>query len=357
MIEQLIGTFAVLLRHILLVGLLLLLAVGCSDDPTPFERFESENVALTKLPRRQGDLKFLVLGDWGRRGRYFQDEVAETMGKVAGEINADFIVTTGDNFYPSGVASVWDSHWQQSFEYVYTAPSLDIPWYATLGNHDHRGTVQAQIDYTEHSDRWNMPGRYYAITQTLDDTTRIQFIFLDTVALYLLRNEVEGVEIPDSEGRRQLGWLDSTLTASTADWRIVAGHHPLYSAGDHGGSRTMQRLLEPIFQKHGVQMYFAGHDHDLQHLRVGEIDYFVSGGGSALRATGTSENALFAMTRPGFLVMSIAEEQALAQFVDHQGHILYGSVIERSLPAADSLAVPLPIPEAAPAAAVGALQP
>ena len=33
----------------------------------------------------------------------------------------------------------------------------------------------------------------------------------------------------------QLVWLEATLAASKADWLIVAGHFPVYSAGREGG--------------------------------------------------------------------------------------------------------------------------
>lgn len=43
---------------------------------------------------------------------------------------------------------------QDTFESVYTAKSLKVPWYVLAGNHDHAGSVKAQIDYSHVSDRW-----------------------------------------------------------------------------------------------------------------------------------------------------------------------------------------------------------
>ena len=82
------------------------------------------------------------------------------MGIACGQANAAFVISVGDNFYENGVASLQDPHWQQSFEHVYAAKSLQVPWYVVLGNHDYRGNVDAQLDYGKTHPRWNMPARY-----------------------------------------------------------------------------------------------------------------------------------------------------------------------------------------------------
>jgi len=81
-------------------------------------------------------ISFLAVGDWGRDGAFHQAEVAARMGETATALYADFVISVGDNFYEDGVASVDDPKWKTSFEDVYTAPSLQIPWYVALGNHD-----------------------------------------------------------------------------------------------------------------------------------------------------------------------------------------------------------------------------
>jgi hypothetical protein len=312
-----------------------LLLTGChSVDPDPFTPFVSENVMLTKLPEEEGQLKFLVLGDWGRRGTERQRNVAEQMARVAEKVGAKFVFTTGDNFYNSGVDDVRDSHWRQSFENVYTQPSLQIPWYPALGNHDYRGSVRAQIEYSERSDRWKMPAPYYTFVEDLGNGESVRFIILDTLPLYRTRfNEIKGEgDAHQREAMEQLAWLDSTLAASESDWNLVFGHHPIYSAGAvHGDTDHFIDGLKPILVKHGVQAYFAGHDHSLQHLEdEGEdLEYFVSGAGAKLSGTESHPRAAFMTSRPGFALVALAPEQMLVQFIDSDGNILYGDVLER----------------------------
>lgn len=57
------------------------------------------------------------------------------MGRAAARSNATFVLSTGDNFYKYGVADLADPQWLSSFEAVYTAPALQVSWYAVLGNH------------------------------------------------------------------------------------------------------------------------------------------------------------------------------------------------------------------------------
>ena len=54
-----------------------------------------------------------------------------------------------------GVKSADDKKFNEIFEEVYKGNELlNTPWFHILGNHDHYGNPQAQIDYTANSNRW-----------------------------------------------------------------------------------------------------------------------------------------------------------------------------------------------------------
>ncbi|KAL0380270.1 UNVERIFIED_CONTAM: Purple acid phosphatase 3 [Sesamum angustifolium] len=48
--------------------------------------------------RGDGTLRFLVVGDWGRKGEFNQSQVAFQMGRIGEELDIDFVVSTGDNW-------------------------------------------------------------------------------------------------------------------------------------------------------------------------------------------------------------------------------------------------------------------
>lgn len=51
------------------------------------------------------------------------------MGIIGEKLDVDFIISTGDNFYEDGLTGVDDPAFNESFTKIYTAPSLQKPWY------------------------------------------------------------------------------------------------------------------------------------------------------------------------------------------------------------------------------------
>lgn len=108
------------------------------------------------------------------------------MGKYATANDVRHVVMLGDNFYSYGIqTNSSDCRFKKTFEDIYDAASLqDIPFYVIAGNHDHRGNVTAQIEYTQRSQRWEFPDWYYTWTDTFEDNRKevsVQFILYDSV--------------------------------------------------------------------------------------------------------------------------------------------------------------------------------
>jgi tartrate-resistant acid phosphatase type 5 len=276
---------------------------------------------------------FLVLGDWGRRGQFLQRETGKQMGITAEEMNARFIITTGDNFYPSGVESVEDSHWKASFEDVYTHHGTQVPWYVVLGNHDYEGNVEAQIAYSKKSYRWNMPDRYYAFEKSIDEGVKALFVMIDTNPLMsqYYGSAKHSKAMAGQDSIRQKVWIDSVLQASKARWKFVVGHHMVFTSGKRVNmEKDLQRQLKPLLDKHKVDAYFAGHEHDLQHQKPpGHVHYFISGAGSELRPTGQIPITRFSASTNGFMLVSLTRSQMKVQVIDLYGNVIYRTTINK----------------------------
>lgn len=301
--------------------------------------------AVTAVPRvwgaassGSGTLDFLVVGDWGRDGTDHQREVAIQMGKHATRTRSRCVMSVGDNFYDDGVASATDPQWRTSFEDVYTADSLQVPWYVALGNHDYRGVPQAQLEYAKASPRWRMPERYYKVPGAEVDAPQVDLFFIDTSPLvHKYREKVDSViadNVASQDINAQLSWLDTQLGQSNAPWKLVIGHHTIYSGGSgHGDTPETVELIEPLLRKHGVQAYIHGHDHDLQHIRRAGIHYFCCGAGSESRPVQPVTGTLFCRAISGFAAFQVSADSLSVEFRDFTGARLYSSTIPRVKPA------------------------
>jgi acid phosphatase len=278
-------------------------------------------------------LNFLLVGDWGRMGDKDQQIVADQMAVAAKAADAKLVISVGDNFYEDGVASVDDPHWQGSFEKVYAAPSLQVPWWAVLGNHDYHGNCDAQIAYHEKNPRWNMPARYFARTEKIDAQAAVDFFFLDTTPMATAVDDlaVRPEKVKSQDIAAQIAWLDAALAASTAPWKIVIGHHPVYSGGIHGDTPYLIQHVLPLLEKHRVPAYFNGHDHDLQHLQTGNVNLFCTGGGSKPRDfVLPTRHSKFGRGTAGFIAASLDSEKLEVRMIDEKGRQLYSVNVPRA---------------------------
>lgn len=265
-------------------------------------------------------LEFMAVGDTGT-GSDGQEIMAASMRSYALRNPVDFVLLLGDNFYDDGVDSITDHEFQTTFEEMYDPVVLNMPFYVVLGNHDYRGDIQAQLQYSEISDRWTMPGFYYRFAMEGDTEGEIlaEFFAINTTPI----EDRENTAI-------QLEWLEQALSASTARWKIVWGHHTVYSNGSHGDSPAMQAAVEPLLLNYGVDLYLCGHDHDMQLLQpVGGVHYAISGAGSSPRETRCEENTIYASSLLGFMSFRVSADEMVIFVVRDKGIIDFTYVINK----------------------------
>ena len=76
-----------------------------ANEPIIYKDALYQQQKIAKLTTLPDSLNFMVIGDWGHNGHFYQKEVAHQLEIAMYQTDADFIVSTGDNFYPNGVAS------------------------------------------------------------------------------------------------------------------------------------------------------------------------------------------------------------------------------------------------------------
>jgi hypothetical protein len=207
----------------------------------------------------------------------------------------DFAVMLGDNIYPEGATAGADGRddaerFRKIFEEPYSALAANAPdfrIYVALGNHDwktSREGAMAQVRFHEQTRPFYMDGIRYRVAPT-GDPREVEVFVLDTHVLlsaYSIPDdaldddgrEVDSGEIDETEPwaaprtedeRRMAEWLEESLASSPARWKIVIGHHPLWSSAGSKfqQARMMRRLILPALCRH-ADMYLAGHEHTLE---------------------------------------------------------------------------------------------
>jgi len=215
-------------------------------------------IAMRSL-EAQPSVRLAAVGDVGT-GSAEEWKVASQVASVAGSDPFDALILLGDNVYPDGNAERLEATVFEPFAPVLEA-GTDL--LAVLGNHD-EGYAAEQVQAL------GMHGRWYS-TQ------------IDSV-LFI------GLDSTDTDNPEQSAWLERTLGEATADWIIVGLHHPPFSAGTHGSDEDARDVFVPVFERYGVDVVLAGHDHDYQRsVPIGGVTYVVSGAGAKVRDTGTAD--------------------------------------------------------------------
>ena len=311
------------MRTLLILLTLLLSACAATGHHRVIDQ---QPIPAFQIPARQANVRYLdffALGDTGT-GDPNQQKVAAAMAQQARLTPPAFALLLGDNFYEFGISSAQAQEWQSKFETVYNAPELQVPFYAVLGNHDYLGNAEAEVLYTNQQpqSRWKMPTRYYHFTQSLGDGQQVIFVALDTEPL--------ANSLVDSS--QQLAWLRQTLAASDAHWKIVYGHHPIYSGGQHGNNARLIENLQPILNQYGVDLYLSGHDHDQQMLAPQQnLHFVVSGAGSKSRDVRWQSNTRYAATNLGFTHFRVSADELVVSFYTGAAKLDFAHTISKPL--------------------------
>ncbi|RZK37377.1 MAG: acid phosphatase [Pedobacter sp.] len=300
----------------------------------------SEAISATKtITNDPAALNFIAMGDWGRNGADHQKQVAKQMGLTATAVKAQFIISTGDNFYPSGVISAQDPSFKYSFEDIYTDFSLQWDWYVILGNHDYKSNPDAQVAYSKISRRWKMPARYFAkkfpINGDLENQVLVAFIDTNPLIPEFYKNAEYGPNVKGQDTTAQKRWLSKTLADQdpAIKWKIVVGHHPMYTAGsrtDGYDTKAIRSTLKPVLDKYGVDVYLTGHEHSLQYIKPeGKTHHFITGAASEKTPVKLIPDAQMVASEYGFMLFSVNKNELRVQVINDEGYAVYNTVIKK----------------------------
>lgn len=220
----------------------------------------------------EADAHFAVIGDYGIAG-----PAESAVAALVESWQPDFIVTVGDNNYPSGAMATIDTNigqYYHDFIYPYVGTfgsgAAVNAFFPVPGNHDWIDgpppSLQPYLDYFTLPMNPSGNERYYDFVRG-----SVHFFMLDSDPY-----EPDGY----TETSTQALWLQNALAASASPWNIVLLHHAPYSSGSVHGSTPE---LQWPYQAWGADAVLAGHEHTYERIIRNSFPYFVNGLGGAAR--------------------------------------------------------------------------
>ena len=257
------------------------------------------------LPDKKDAVRFAVIGDSGTGGRP-QYEIAALMSSARKQFPFEFVLMLGDNIYGSKTPADFKRKFEDPYHSLLQA---NVKFYASLGNHDE--TVERYYK------PFNMNGKlFYSFKRGNSEFFALDSSYMD---------------------REQLDWLTKSLTDSHAEWKICFFHKPLYSDGrTHGPDHDLRKRIEPLLDRNGVSVVFAGHDHVYERLKPQNgILYFVVGNSGQLRFHNlrrSPETAVGFDTDRTFALVEIAGDELYYQVIAGAGETVDSGEIPAETP-------------------------
>jgi len=221
-------------------------------------------------------LQWMATADSGS-GDANQRAVGSAMAALNRRQPVDLVIMGGDNIYNDGDIRKVEEAFERPYRELLQA---GVPFHAVLGNHDIRtDNGNGELAYPG----YGMKGRWYSLRRG-----PVEFFMIDTNV--------------NAEWQLQLPWLRKSLAASQAPWKVVVGHHPIHSSGFYGENPEAIARLTPHFQRHRVQLFINGHEHNYERsLPIDGTTYLsVGNGGAALRPVIPGPRSAVAISTYGF---------------------------------------------------------
>jgi hypothetical protein len=209
-----------------------------------------------------GPFDFLFLGDpqIGSSGNVAKDGAgwADTLNvAVAANPTAELLVSGGDQVESANTEAQWDA---------FLAPDTlrQIPFAATIGNHDVGGKAYEQHLATPNTDR---SAAYYSNGDPASNTSGGDYWYIYKDVLFIDLNSNSYATSQGGGGDdAHIGYVTNVINqhGAEAKYKVLVYHHSIYSPADHAkdGDNKVRRVdFSSAFSNLGVDVVLQGHDH------------------------------------------------------------------------------------------------
>jgi 3',5'-cyclic AMP phosphodiesterase CpdA len=235
-----------------------------SGAPSQWSSWQQIKTAPQKI---DSDVEFLYFGDAQEGIHSHWPLMLRRAWKHAP--NAEFAIYAGDLVNEGSSDKQW-SNWFHAGRFIHSMmPAILVP-----GNHEYDWQV-----HNKKQKNWALSTLWQS-QFTLPSTPTLPDELQETV--YVTRYPDLDIFVLNSEASGDVGllqaqaqWLDKQLQHSSAQWRIVTMHHPVFSScgmplNTSGQDEPdVRAAFLPVFLEHNVDLILQGHDHTYSRGSIG----------------------------------------------------------------------------------------
>jgi len=272
--------------------------------------------------------------DYEAHGEIDSFRVVNMIEKLMKTTEIDAIVHIGDISYATGALALWDT-----FLYQVESLSKQVPYMVGIGNHE-LGFSKSFIPGSDSQGECGVPYSTFFPFAGQKSAKEEPWYSIEVGEAHIT---IISTEHDISEGSVQMKWLKDDLASvnrSETPWLIVMGHRPIYVssswAGDSIQASCFQKWLDPVFDRFGVDIYFAGHHHSYQRscrrlihgkcqaTSKGVQHVIVGTGGYAFSSVAHSDQRFEVVNNNthGALLLKIAGKSAHIKFLSADGKMI-----------------------------------
>ncbi len=268
-------------------------AIKAPRQPLPSE---AESAGVTKF-------SFFVYGDTrGRRDGYeLQAEHSMVVNAMVQHVKklersaypVRFVIQSGDGVANGRIPAQWNVSYTDIINKL--TQDAGVPYYLAPGNHD-----LTSADTHEDAQRQIGLRNFYAVNAELlpPDGSPRRMTGYPVFSFAYGNTFVIGFDSNIAADEKQFEWVKGQLEGLNRTRYtnvVVYAHHPAFSSGPHGGAHVEKQTqiirdrYMPLFRRHHVRAFFAGHEHFFEHwveryedvMGKHRLDQIVTGGGGA----------------------------------------------------------------------------
>ncbi len=208
----------------------------------------------TRLDPDRTEFSFVVIGDNRPSGGWRQPGVYEQLLADAVSRGPDLYFNVGD--------VVYSGEFREYVDFVRATSAIRAPLFIAMGNHEDSIGKEGQDNFLHFFGKL-----FYSF-----DYGNSHFVILNA--------NVVGHRYTLSE--QQIEWLEMDLEEhSNAEHVFVFIHQPVYKYAHGLEDPSVESRLRRIFESHGVDCVFQGHEHMFYSGEEGGVRFFITGGGGA----------------------------------------------------------------------------